>query len=195
MLPLFETAAALTEKTQKSETTNARARDSRGRFLPASAKRGRKSRSEKPPLWYKAFLSAFVETGGIYTKACAAARIHPSVPYDAARGDASFAAAWEEARETATDLLEAEAFRRGVEGITKPAISGGKIVKDDEGRPVILREYSDRMLELLLKANRPEKYRERIDVSGKVQHTMRTELDERIDSLLGQFDRSGSPAS
>ena len=73
-----------------------------------------------------------------------------------------FAADWAEAEQEAADGLEAEAWRRGVEGVDKPITYQGKVT-------ATYKEYSDRMLELLLKAHRPEKYRERVsaELTGK----------------------------
>jgi len=86
--------------------------------------------------------------------------------------DAQFAEAFAEARQDAGDILVLEAYRRGVEGIEEPLINNGRIVTkrvpvvDRDGmevygpdgkrlyieQPVTVRKYSDRMLELLLRA-------------------------------------------
>ena len=42
--------------------------------------------------------------------------------------------------------MEHEAYRRGVVGIDKPIVAGGEVVGS-------IREYSDRLLELLIKRN------------------------------------------
>jgi hypothetical protein len=42
-------------------------------------------------------------------------------------------------------------------------VSAGKLVRDDGGAVVYIREYSDRLLEILLRAHRPEKFRERAE--------------------------------
>ena len=62
--------------------------------------------------------------------------------------DAEFAAAWDEALDHATGIIEREVFRRAVEGWDEPTRFG----------PV--RKHSDRLLELLAKAKSPQ-YRER----------------------------------
>src|SRR5262249_14901617 len=64
-----------------------------------------------------------------------------------------FADAWDNAVDAGTDLIEDEAHRRAVEGVLTPVFHGG--VKVGE-----VREYSDRLLELILKARRPRKYAE-----------------------------------
>ncbi len=48
-------------------------------------------------------------------------------------------------------------------GVLRPVFQGGKHVGD-------IREYSDTLLQFLLKGERPEKFRERYEVSGTVQH-------------------------
>ena len=71
------------------------------------------------------------------------------------KNDPAFAIAWEEAEEMAADALEAEARRRAVEGTQEPLVSAGRIVRDDDGRPIAVRRYSDNLLLALIKARRP----------------------------------------
>lgn len=60
------------------------------------------------------------------------------------------------ADETATQVLEGEAFRRAYEGVTDWR-------SDGDGGLVEIRKYSDPVLMFLLKARRPDRYRERFD--------------------------------
>jgi hypothetical protein len=83
--------------------------------------------------------------------------------------------------ERAADRLEAEAWRRAVDGNDDVMTHqgkviyhiyptghprGGELITDFLGdpMPVVIRRYSDRLLELLLKAARPEKFRENVDI-------------------------------
>lgn len=75
--------------------------------------------------------------------------------YEHRDGDPGFKAAWLEAEAEAADKLEREAWRRGVEGTDKPIAYQGVIT-------ATYKEYSDRMLELLLKAHKPEKFKDRV---------------------------------
>lgn len=65
--------------------------------------------------------------------------------------DPEFAAAWLEAVEEGTDRIEAEAYRRAVEGVSRPVYQGGEEV----GR---VQEYSDTLLTLLIKGRRPGQF-------------------------------------
>ena len=51
-------------------------------------------------------------------------------------------------------------------------VSGGKLARDDNGQPIAIRRYSDQLLIALLRAHRPEKFRERtaveIDISDRL---------------------------
>lgn len=69
-----------------------------------------------------------------------------------------FKAEWEDAIEEGTDLLEDEARRRAAEGWDEPVFYKG----EQQGT---VRKYSDTLLIVLLKARRPEKYRERMDLT------------------------------
>lgn len=94
------------------------------------------------------FLAALAKSGNV-TAAAKAATIGRRSAHEWRTADPAFAAAWDEALETATDALEAEARRRGHLGWLEPVYQGGKKVGE-------VRRYSDRMLELLLKGHRPQ---------------------------------------
>ncbi len=111
------------------------------------------------------FLQMLAATGNV-SAAARAAGFDRSRLYVLRRELPDFAAAWRDAEEEAVDMLEAEARRRAVEGIEEPLVGGGKLIKDDDGRTVVVRKYNDRLLEFLLKAHRPEKYKERGDAGA-----------------------------
>ncbi|MCZ4315159.1 terminase [Comamonadaceae bacterium G21597-S1] len=68
--------------------------------------------------------------------------------------DAEFAEAWDDAIDAGTELMEREAIRRGMSGVTRPVFHKGKVCGH-------LQEYSDTLLIFMLKARRPDVYRER----------------------------------
>jgi hypothetical protein len=108
-----------------------------------------------------AFLAAFQVNGNI-SAAASIADIHRSTVYAWQEQDAAFAVAFRVADEIATDALEAEAWRRAVEGVVKetPIFQNGEPVAT-----VIETKYSDGLMTLLLKARRPDKYKERSEVT------------------------------
>lgn len=110
------------------------------------------------PIWQKAFLTALKKTGNV-TKACRAAKIDRTTPYRHRESDEEFARLWDEAIDESADLLEAEALRRAVTGWNEPVFQGGRQVGT-------IRKYSDPLLVLLLKANKPDKFRERHDITS-----------------------------
>ena len=111
-------------------------------------------RSTRRPDWAPRFLDVYSATGNVRL-AAAAAGVSRESPYKKARANPTFAADWLRAREDAVDGLEAEARRRAL-------------------------STSDTLLMFLLKADRPEKYRERVDV----RFDLRREA-ERIAASLG----------
>lgn len=82
--------------------------------------------------------------------------------------DPVFSAEWDEAVATGLDKCEQELHRRGVLGVIKPVF--GTLPGKSAGSGVVgkIREYSDTCLIFLLKAARPEKFRDRygVEVSG-----------------------------
>lgn len=127
-----------------------------------------------------AFLTVLRETCNV-SAAARAAGIGRATAYEW-RADAAFAMAWDEAEQEALDGLEGEAWRRGVEGIDRPVTHQGKIT-------ATYKEYSDRMLELLLKAHRPEKYRERVstEVSGIKGDPIKSEVTHVLDEKSAEI--------
>lgn len=105
---------------------------------------------------------------GIVSDAAEVTGMSRAVFYEWRNADPEFAQQWEQALEIAIERAEREAWRRGVEGIEKPVIGRIErdkdgIVKDAEGKEIYIREYSDGLLTTILKANKPEKYREKVD--------------------------------
>lgn len=95
-----------------------------------------------------------------------------------------FALAWHDIEEETTEAMEREAYRRAVEGVTTPMVSAGKHVTD-------VQSYSDRLLEFMLKARRPEKYRDRVDLnhSGSVEKRVKVDLAKLDDDELAALER------
>ena len=111
-----------------------------------------RKRRAVPQVWKPVFLEA-LRRSGVVKHAVEAAGIARRTAYDARERDEEFKQEWDEIIEAATDEIEREAVRRAVEGTLKPVFQHGRKVGE-------IREYSDRLLELLLKAHRPELYRE-----------------------------------
>ena len=104
------------------------------------------------------FLSVFRDTCNV-SEAARAAGVARRTVYDWRDADPAFAIAWDEAEDEAVDALEAAARKRAIES-------------------------SDRLMEVLLKAHRPQKYAERsktelTGADGAALFPTRTEDEER----------------
>jgi hypothetical protein len=134
----------------------------------------------------EAFLRALADTG-IVTVAAGVAGITRARAYQVRKEDPVFAEAWEDAEERAADALEAEALRRAVVGVPVPLVSAGKVVRDDEGQPLVIRQFSDPLLITLLKARRPERFKDRTviehDISDRVAERLEAARLRALDAL------------
>ncbi len=123
------------------------------------------------------FLEALAETG-IVSVAAKIAGITRARAYQVRNRDPDFASAWDAAEEEAADRLEAEAWRRAVDGTAEPLVSAGKVVRDDDGAPLAIRRYSDHLLLALLKARRPERFKDR----PTVEHDIADGFADRLEA-------------
>ena len=121
---------------------------------------GRKRKKHNWPLW----LGWYAATGN-KTTACQKAAIPRSTADTRITNDPDMKALCVEAERIAADILQQEAHRRAVTGTNRPIYQGGKLVGYE-------RQYSDKLMELLLKANLPDKFadRQKLDISGSVAH-------------------------
>lgn len=95
------------------------------------------------------------------------AGIKYSTAFNHKLNDEDFRRQWDEAFEAGTDrVFVAEATRRAVQGVQRPYIYKGKPVVDAQGKAVMITEFSDRLLELMLTARRPRVYGKKVEVSG-----------------------------
>lgn len=103
------------------------------------------------------FLLEFAKNGNV-SAAAVRAGVGRRTVYAWQEHDEQFLAAYREAELMAIDVLEKEAHRRAVTGVVEPVYQGGRKVGE-------VRKYSDTLLIFLLKGFKPEKYRERIDIT------------------------------
>jgi hypothetical protein len=132
------------------------------------------------------FLTALAETGNV-SVAVEIAGTSRTRAYEMRNRNAAFAKAWDEAEEKAADALEAEAWRRAVVGVQEPLVSAGRVVRDDGGQPLAIRRFSDPLLITLLKAHRPDRFKDR----SVVEHDFSDRLADRLEAarlrLLGNL--------
>ena len=114
-------------------------------------------RQKRDELAKTKYLKAVSQWGTI-TAGCREARVTAATILQWREHDLEFSIREQQAREALVDQLEEEALRRGVKGVQRPVYQAGHLVGYQT-------EYSDLLLQLLLRANRPEKYREKADIN------------------------------
>jgi hypothetical protein len=143
----------------------------------AQIKKDKRSKAKKQ----NEFLECLTEIVSV-TRAAKKARIGRRTVYDWIKNDASFKEKFNEACEVATARLEDEVIRRAFEGTNKPVYQGGKKVGT-------IKEFSDTLAIVLLKARAPEKYKERFagELSGQGGKDLFTnKSDEELKQLLAE---------
>jgi hypothetical protein len=101
-------------------------------------------RSSRRPDWTERFIDVFSSTGNVRLAATAAG-VSRDAPYKKAQASSAFAAQWLQAREDAVDILEGEARRRALNS-------------------------SDAILMFLLRAQRPDLYRDKVALAIDLGH-------------------------
>jgi hypothetical protein len=123
-----------------------------------------KSKALRVRKWEKAFLSTLAECG-VVTRALAAADVDVACAYRYRYDSETFAAAWDAALDEFADSLEREAIRRAREGYDEAVFGRLPGQYAGEGQIGVVHKYSDPLMIKLLGAYRPEKYREKRDIT------------------------------
>jgi hypothetical protein len=118
------------------------------------------------PDWTERFVDVFSATGNVRLAATAAG-VSRDAPYKRAQVSSAFAAQWLQARESAVDILEAEARRRAL-------------------------STSDTLLMFLLKADRPDRFSPRLEVRLDLRREaerLAVQLDVDVDQVIMEAER------
>ena len=125
------------------------------------------------------FLAAFSVCGQV-CKAARWCKLHRQAHYGWMKEDPSYPARFREAEGVAARTLEDEMIRRAHEGLRKPVWYKGKIVGYET-------EYSDALLIAALKANNPEKFRERYEHSGPNGGPVEVDMRAAIMAIMSKL--------
>ena len=147
----------------------------------------------------KAIFLAVLEDTASPKAAAAAAGIVRSTAFYHKANDLEFRTQWVAAVEVALDSLLEEAYRRAAVGVDEPVIHQGRVstVADPETgdeRPLTVRKYSDRLMEVLLKwrygDQMADRLRVKVDSTGlDAEALLRMSADERkaLTGLLSKY--------
>lgn len=123
----------------------------------AGKKTQRRHGARLTPKKREKFLAVLAETANV-TAACEAIGFSRTSIYRLKKENEEFNAAWEEAMDKAVDALELAARQRAIQGVKEPVFHRGEVCG-------YIRKYSDTLTIFLLKAHRPQKYRENITLT------------------------------
>ena len=131
------------------------------------------------------FIEVLRETGNVTLAAQHAGQSRNQV-HDVRQRSKHFAAQWDDALEEATDLLEAEAWRRAVIGVDKPVFYKGKVVGSTK-------KYSDRLLMFLFEAYNPQMFGDggKVEQPGATDAGVDRDIEKRLMERLKRMERTG----
>jgi hypothetical protein len=113
-----------------------------------------KAGSTPSRVWRRVFLRSLAQHGNL-SRACRDAGVHPRhvrrLRRQNARFDRKCLDALREADRRIVDAAESALYDRGIDGVEQPIIKDGRVVGTAT-------KYSDKCLEMLLKARRPKRY-------------------------------------
>lgn len=127
--------------------------------------------------WKSLFIRQLLATANVGT-AARRAGVNRDTVYQNRKIDEKFAKAWDEALELAVDAMEQECQRRAFEGYEKPVWHNGKQVGTE-------REFSDTLAIFMLKAHRPNRFRERFGFADETPTTDPRHVLEAMRTLMG----------
>ena len=141
------------------------------------------------PVWRAGFLAALSITANV-TQSAKAVGISRRHAYRVQESDPEFAADWAEAMEEACDALEEEARNRamGTYISYKFTKSGDPIYHPLTNEPYAERAVSDTLLILLLKAHRPDKFKDRSAVETTITDAPKYDLSRLTPAELAQLE-------
>jgi hypothetical protein len=144
----------------------------------------------------KQFLAAYAQCGSVKL-AAESANVNRDTHYEWLK-DPAYKQAFEDAREEACDRLGAEARRRAM-GWEEPVIYQGALCYHlgkngkPSKKPLTVARYSDILLMFLLKAARPEKYRDNwkgeLKHSGTISPRPNVDLSKLTDEQFAQLEQ------
>ena len=134
-------------------------------------------RTVRTPKKRKAFLDSLRKTGNV-SKAARVIGAGRQTVYDWRKEDKDFAGDWDDAIEEGLDALEEEARRRAFKGTLKPVFHLGKKCGS-------IRQFSDTLMIFLLKGGRPEKYRDRHEITGANGGPLEVSVSGALDKFYG----------
>ena len=133
--------------------------------------------------WVPTFLRA-IEYGATVQDAAISAGVDPSTAHKRRREDPEFRRAWAEVGVIGTQAMEREAARRAYHGVEEPVFHKGEVCGS-------IRKYSDTLMIFLLKARRPEVYRDMVE-QGKGATNVAIQANVAAADLVRELIRHGA---
>jgi hypothetical protein len=142
---------------------------------------GEPKRPKRPSNW-DIFFGELAKCGNT-TKACESINVSRIAVYDRLKYDTEFKARYDAAKALGADGLEDEATRRAHDGVEEAVFFQGVEV-------ATVTKFSDGLIQFLLKANKPEKFKDRssVEVRGTTRPLEEMSIED-LEQLLNRKKR------
>lgn len=131
---------------------------------------GRSGHNASPTIeTINSFLAAVVEHAGNITRACKESGMPRYWIYEETERNEVFAERFRQAQQMGLDALEDEARRRSFEGVERNVYYKGQAVG-------VEKQYSNSLIALLLKGGKPDKYKDRTEITGNAANPLAMEV-------------------
>ncbi|MGH2517370.1 MAG: hypothetical protein ACRDHP_17110 [Ktedonobacterales bacterium] len=152
---------------------------------PKKRRQGKRMSPDEKRRAQAVFLATFATSANLRAAAVAAG-IDRNTVYYWQEHDEAFSFRYKQAEADANDVVRAAIFQRAVVGVDKPLHYQGRLIKDEQGQRMTVKEYSDTLLIFLAKSRMPEfREKQQIEHSGTIDvNTLAAEADKKLSVFL-----------
>lgn len=155
--------------------------------LLRNRRKGRKGTKWTPEL-QEQVLDLYMEYG-VVSRVARMLGCSPTVIKNHRDADPDFDEQMCDCEEAYADFVEEQMLNRAINGTQEKIVFQGKIMEDEHGHPLTVVKHSDRLMELAMKAQKPDKYSDKKQISGAGGGAFTVHVKSLVD-MISEDDKS-----